>query len=126
MLDRDSFLAMAGRLLLAIIFLASAFGKVTEFEKTVVFMEAHGVPLAALLCVAAAAVEAAGGIALVLGYQTRLAAAALAVFVTAATIVFHLAPDQRIDLLKNLAIIGGLLQVMAWGPGDVSLEGGRG
>ncbi|MBI4679511.1 MAG: DoxX family protein [Elusimicrobia bacterium] len=126
MLDRNSLMAMVGRSLLAVIFLASAFGKVTEFEKTVVYMEAHGVPLATLLCIVAAAVEAAGGIALVLGYQARLAAAALAVLVTAATIIFHLAPDQRIDLLKNMAIIGGLLQVMAWGPGDVSMEGNKG
>ncbi|MBI5623495.1 MAG: DoxX family protein [Elusimicrobia bacterium] len=125
MLDRDSLLAMAGRLLLALVFIASAFGKVTEFEKTVLYMEAHGVPLATLLCVLAALVEAAGGIALVVGYQARLAAASLAVFVTAATVIFHLAPDQRVDLLRNLAIIGGLLQVMAWGPGDISMEGRR-
>ncbi|MFA6317063.1 MAG: DoxX family protein [Elusimicrobiota bacterium] len=126
MLDRDSLLCLAGRLLLALIFIASAFGKVTEFEKTVLYMEAHGVPLATLLCVAAAVVEAAGGIALVVGYQARLAAASLAVFVTASSVVFHLSPDQRIDLLRNLAIVGGLLQVMAWGPGDISMEGRRG
>ena len=59
----------------------------------------------------------------ILGYKTRWGAAALAGFIVAATWVFHTAPDQRIQLLKNLAILGGLLNLIAQGPGDISLEG---
>ncbi len=118
-------MALAGRVLLASLFLASAFGKVTNFSSTVKFMESHGVVWSVFFCAASAALEAAAGIALVLGYYSRLGAAALAGFVVVATMIFHLGPDQRVQLLKNLAIVGGLLQVMAFGPGELSLEGRR-
>jgi uncharacterized membrane protein YphA (DoxX/SURF4 family) len=123
-MDTDDVLALVGRLFVAIIFLASAFGKITNFDGTLQFMEAHGMPAVALLCVAAIAVEALGAIAVILGYKTRWGAAGLAVFVVAATWVFHTGPDQRIHLLKNIAILGALLLVIARGPGDISLEGG--
>ena len=72
---------------------------------------------------ASIALEATGSVALILGYKTRGGAGALAVFLVAATCVFHTAPDQRIQLLKNVAILGGLLHVIAFGPGPISLEG---
>lgn len=118
-------IALVGRVLLASLFLASAFGKITNFAGTVKFIESHGVPWADFFCAAAAALEACGGIALVLGYYSRPGAAALAAFVAAATMIFHLGPDQRIQLLKNLAIVGGLLQILSFGPGELSLEGRR-
>jgi uncharacterized membrane protein YphA (DoxX/SURF4 family) len=123
-MDTDDVLALVGRLFVAIIFLASAFGKITNFDGTLQFMDSHGMPAANLLCVAAIVVESLGAIALILGYKTRWGAAALAVFLVAATWVFHTAPDQRIQLLKNLAILGGLLNLIARGPGGISLEGG--
>jgi len=123
-MDTDDVLALVGRLFVAIIFLASAFGKITNFDGTLQFMETHGIPAASALCVAAIAIEALGAIALILGYKTRWGAAALAGFIVAATWVFHTAPDQRIQLLKNLAILGGLLNLVARGPGGISLEGG--
>ncbi len=123
MTDWEGILAMAGRLLLASVFLASAFGKITNFAGTVEFMQAHGMPAAAFLCAAAAALELLGGVALCLGYRARWGAAALSLFLVAATWIFHASPDQRIHLLKNMAILGGLLQVAAFGPGRLSLEG---
>ena len=123
-MDADEILSLAGRLFIAVIFLASAFGKITNFEGTLQYMETHGMPSAQLLCSAAIAVELLGSISLILGYRTRWGAAALAAFLVAATWVFHSAPDQRIQLLKNLAILGGLLNLVATGPGAVSLEGG--
>ena len=119
----EDVLALTGRLLLAVIFLASAFGKITNFDGTLKFMEAHGMPMTALFCACAIALEALGAITLILGYLTRWGAAALIGFLVAATWIFHSAPDQRIALLKNLAIMGGLFQVMAFGPGDLSLDG---
>lgn len=123
-MNTDDVLALVGRLFLAIIFLASAFGKITNFDGTLAFMEGHGMPAATFFCAAAIAVEALGAISLILGYKTRWGAGALAVFLIAATWVFHTAPDQRIQLLKNLAILGGLLNVISFGPGPISLEGG--
>ena len=122
-MERDDILALSGRLLLSSIFLASAFGKITNFEATTRYMESHGMPWTPLFCVAAILIELAGGFALAVGYQVRWGAAALAVFLVAATLIFHSSPDQRIHLLKNLAILGGLLEVMAFGPGRMSLDG---
>lgn len=122
-MNTDDILALAGRLLLASIFLASAFGKITNFDATVQYMETHALPAPVLLCAAAVAVEALGGISLILGYYARWGAGALALFLLAATWIFHAGADQRIHLLKNLAILGGLLQVMAFGPGAMSFEG---
>ena len=123
-MNTDDILALAGRLFIAIIFLASAFGKITNFDGTLVYMEAHGMPSATFFCVIAIVLETLGATSLILGYRTRWGATALAVFLIAATWVFHTAPDQRIQLLKNLAILGGLLHVIAYGPGPISLEGG--
>ncbi len=120
----DDIFSLVGRLFLAIIFLASAFGKITNFDGTLQYMEAHGMPATTFFCVAAIALESLGATALILGYKTRWGAAGLSVFLIAATWVFHTAPDQRIQLLKNLAILGGLLHVVAFGPGPISLEGG--
>ncbi len=123
-MDTDDVLALVGRLFVAIIFLASAFGKITNFDGTLQFMDSHGMPFVNVLCVAAILVESLGAVAIILGYKTRWGAAALAAFLVAATWVFHTAPDQRIQLLKNLAILGGLLNLIAQGPGGISLEGG--
>ncbi len=124
-MDTDDVLALVGRLFVALIFLASVFGKITNFDGTLQFMESHGMPAANFFCVAAILLESLGAAALILGYKTRLGAAALAVFLIAATGVFHTAYDQRIQLLKNIAILGGLLQLIARGPGGISIEGGR-
>ena len=123
-MDTDDVMALVGRLFIAIIFLASAFGKITNFDGTMQFMESHGMPMTNILCVGAILVEALGAVAVILGYKTRWGAAGLAAFLVAATWIFHTGPDQRIQLLKNLAILGGLLNLIAHGPGGISLEGG--
>ena len=119
----DEVLSLTGRMFLASVFLAAAFGKVTNFDGTVQYMTAHGMPAASALCAAAIAVEGLGSLSLILGYRSRWGASALAGFLVIATWIFHTGPDQRIQLLKNLAILGGLLNVIALGPGPISLEG---
>ncbi len=123
-MDTDDVLALVGRLFVAIIFLASAFGKITNFDGTLQFMESHGMPMTNFLCVGAILVEALGSVAIILGYKTRWGAAGLAAFLVAATWIFHTGPDQRIQMLKNVAILGALLNLIAQGPGGISLEGG--
>lgn len=123
MAARD-FLALAGRVLLAMMFLSYAFGKITNYERSVQYIAAHGIPAAGPVCLAAIALEVLGGLSLVLGFMTRWGAAALAVFIVPATLMFHLGVNERVHLLKNIAILGGLLHVLAFGPGQASLDRG--
>lgn len=106
----DKTLNLVGRLLMAQIFLIAGFGKITGYAGTQGYMEAMGVPGALLPLVIA--LEVGGGLALVLGLQTRLAALALAGFSIVSALLFHnnLADQtQMIMFMKNFAMAGGLL-----------------
>lgn len=115
-----------GRILLSIIFLGSAATKIADPAGTQAYMAAYGLPLTDLLLVGAIATETAGGLALLLGLKARLAAVVLTGFLLFATLVFHTNlgdQQQLLHFLKNVAIIGGLVIVMAAGTGPLSLDG---
>lgn len=115
---------LAARVLLSIIFLVSGFGKITGYAGTVAYMASMGVPSALLPLVIL--VELVGGLMILVGYQTRLAALVLAAFTLVAGIIFHMQfgnQGQMIHFMKNLAIAGGFLQVFATGPGLWSVDG---
>jgi putative oxidoreductase len=117
--------ALIGRLLLAAIFVLSGFGKVADPGGTIGYIAAAGLPVPQLAFASAALVELGGGIALILGYRTRLAAAALALFSILAALSFHANfadQNQMIHFLKNFAMAGGLLQLFAFGGGRLSLD----
>ena len=118
--------ATGGRLLLAAIFLLSGWSKLADPAGTIGYIQSVGLPLPQLGVAVAIAVELIGGALLVVGYRTRLAAAALALFTLATAVFFHSAigdQNQFIHFFKNVAITGGLLQVIAFGAGRLSLEG---
>ena len=107
---------LIGRILLALIFIISGVGKLANPAGTAGFMESMGVP--GILAWPTLALEILGGIALVIGFQTRIAAFALAVFSIAAAVIFHhnfADQMQMIMFLKNLSIAGGLLLLSASG-----------
>lgn len=120
----------AGRILLALIFVVSGFEKISGFQGTVGYIAGKGLPLAHAAAIAAIVVELGGGIMLVLGWRARWAALALLVFTALASLLFHnfwavhpaQAANQTIHFLKNLAIMGGLLYVMAYGSGALSVD----
>lgn len=122
--------ALVGRVLLALIFIVSGFGKLTGFAGTAAYMASKGMPFVEVLLAGAIAVELLGGLALVAGWKARWAAAAIFLFVIPTTLIFHnpagldpqAAQGQMIHLMKNLAIMGGLAMVFAFGPGAWSLE----
>jgi putative oxidoreductase len=117
--------AAAGRVLLAAIFLLSGFSKLADPAGTMAYIEAVGLPLPQLALALAIAVELLGGIALILGFKTRLVALGLAVFSVVTAFAFHAAfsdPNQFIHFFKNIAITGGLLQVAAFGAGRFGLD----
>ena len=122
--------APLGRLLLSSIFIMSGAQKITGYAGTQGYMEAMGVPGALLPLVIA--VELLGGLALLLGWQARIAALLLAGFTLLSGVIFHLVPSfgmegmeaqmQMISFMKNVSITGGMLIVTALGSGPVSVS----
>jgi putative oxidoreductase len=127
------YLPVIGRYMLAVIFVFSGWGKIAGFEGTVGFMAAKGLPLPQLLLPVAILIELGGGLALMLGWKARWAALVIFLFCIPTTLVFHnfwaLPPEQAqgqmLHFLKNLALMGGLLYVVAFGAGAFSLDGLR-
>src|SRR5437016_9250097 len=115
--------ALAGRLLLAAIFLHEAWSKLTGYDAALAYMQAFGVP-GQLLPLAIAA-ELTCGLLILVGYQTRTAAIILAGFCLATAVLFHTRFADRNQLLhfeKDLAIAGGLLVLFAHGGGAWALD----
>lgn len=110
--------AMVGRMLIGLLFVFSGVGMVLNGVDGVVGMiDSRGLPMASLLAWVVIFVKVAAGAALMLGYRTRDAAMALLVFTCVVTLLYHLDLED-INLFKNLAIVGGLLYVYVYGPGD--------
>ena len=126
-------LALAGRLLLAWLFLPAGFGKLTGFAGTVGYISSVGLPMPQAAAAVALVIEIVGSIALIAGYRTRVVAIVLAVFTLVSSFFFHNywaqpADQQMIQQLlfsKNMAVIGGLLTLAAWGAGAWSVDGRR-
>lgn len=126
-------LTLVGRILLAFLFLPAGIGKLTGFAGTVGYISSVGLPMPQVAAVVALLVEILGGIALIAGFGTRFAALALAVFTLVASLFFHnfwtLPAEQQmlqqIMFFKNIAVIGGLLTLAAWGAGAWSVDARR-
>jgi putative oxidoreductase len=114
---------LAGRVLIAAIFVLSGFSKIGGYAATQAYMESAGVPGAMLPLVIA--VELGGGLAIVFGFLTRLAALGLAGFSIVSAVLFHAnAADQvqQIMFLKNVAMAGGFLILAVNGAGAWSVD----
>lgn len=121
----NTFAPVAGRLLISIIFLMAGISKITGYAGTQAYMESAGVP--GLLLPLVIGLEILGAVALMIGYRTRLAALLLAGFTVVSALLFHnmfADSSQTIMFMKNLAIAGGLLLLVANGPGLVSVSEG--
>ncbi len=111
---RPSLLNRIARVLLCLVFLNAVLGKLMGFGAVAGMIAAKGLPLAPLLLVAAMALMAVGSALVISGWRARLGVILLLVFLVPTTLIFHgdvADSAQRIQLLKNLAIIGGLLLV---------------
>ncbi|MBP1884186.1 DoxX family protein [Sinorhizobium mexicanum] len=121
----QSVLAFIGRLLLVAIFLSSGFEKLADPAGTIEYIRAANLPLPSVAFAIALVVELVGSVLLLVGYQARLAALALALFTVASALGFHTNfadQNQMIHFMKNLAITGGFLQIVAFGAGAFSLD----
>jgi putative oxidoreductase len=123
-----SLLPALGRLLLAAIFLLSGLVKLAAPAETIGYIAAAGLPLPQLGYAVALVVEIGGGLLMLAGFQTRIAAWVLAAFTLVAAAIFHhdfADQNQMIHFLKNLAIAGGFFQVSAFGAGRFSVDARR-
>ena len=119
------FVPLLGRILIAILFVPAGFQKLTGFQGTVEYAASVGMPVPALAIVAAIAIELGCGLLLLVGFKARWAAAALALFSVVSAIFFHnnfADQMQMINFMKNLAIAGGLLQIVYFGAGPFSVD----
>jgi putative oxidoreductase len=122
--------ALAGRILLAAIFVISGFSKIGGFEGISGYIASKGLPIPQVLAALTIALELGGGILLVIGYQTRWVALAFFLWLIPTTFVFHKfwgidpaqAQAQMTNFLKNVSIMGGMLLLFAFGPGAYSLD----
>ena len=124
------FLPFVGRICLAAIFLVAGTMKFLNWDATAAHMQQHQLPWVHILLPIAATAEVAGGLALLFGCLTRLASAGLILFLIPATLIFHNfwaqsgmeAQNNMHHCLKNIAIMGGLLFIMAFGAGPLSCD----
>lgn len=116
---------LIARTFIAIIFIQTGIANMTSFADIQQQIASVGIPLAAVVALFTVVFEIAGGISLILGYKARIGAILLLLFLVPATLMFHnpiADPAEIISFMKNLAIIGGLLMVAAYGSGPASLE----
>lgn len=121
------------RVLLALLFVLAGFSKFAGLAGTAGYIASKGLPVPMVLAVLTAIIEVVGGIALIVGFQARIAALALALFTVAASFLFHnfwaMPADQafvnQLMFMKNLAVAGGLLFVFSFGAGPASLDARR-
>jgi putative oxidoreductase len=119
----STFAAPTGRLFLAMMFLMAGLSKIGNYAGTQGYMEAMGVPGALLPLVIA--LEVLGGLAIILGWQTKIASLALAGFCVVSAVMFHNDFSNQAEMssfMKNFTIAGGFLLLVAHGPGAYALD----
>jgi putative oxidoreductase len=124
----NSLAALAGRILIALIFLKSGVEKFIYYGPTLGYMTKAGLPFPQALLIISGVVEVGGALALIIGWRARSAALALVIWMVPVTLIFHnpaAGGEAMIHFMKNVAILGGLLMVFAAGPGALSLGRAR-
>lgn len=123
---------LVGRIFIALIFISSGIEKFMGLSETTAEIASKGLPMASILAIASATLELGGGVLVIVGWQTRLFALALALFTAIAAYFFHdfwhqpPGPEHTnnmIHFMKNVSIIGGFLMLAAAGAGRYSLDG---
>lgn len=130
----EKFGPLLGRILIAAMFIPAGFSKIGGFAGTVGYITSKGLPLPEVGAVIAIVVEIGAGLALLAGFKARYAALVLALFTLAASVFFHnfwAVPEaakmvQQLMFMKNIAVVGGLLFIAAYGAGPLSVDSRKG
>ncbi len=126
----NQFGPLVGRILLSLIFLISGLGKIGGFAGTAGYMASKGLPMADVLLVITIVIEVGAALMIIAGYKARLGATALFLWMIPVTFIFHNfwavpAAEQQIQqimFMKNLGLMGGMLYIMAFGSGPMSVK----
>ena len=125
----QSLSALLGRICIAILFFWAGWAKMMDIEGTIGYMTSKQMPMALFFLPAAIALQNLGALSLVTGYQARWGAALLIIFIIPASILFHdfwnlegaERLTEKIMFMKDVGILGGLLSILAFGPGKYAL-----
>jgi putative oxidoreductase len=126
--NSNRYLPLLGRVLIGAPFILSGLGKLMAHDATVGYITSAGLPFPQLAWLIAITVEMGGGALLVLGYRARPVALIVGLFTLATAICFHrnfADQNQIIHFLKNIMIVGGLLQIVYFGAGPMSIDASR-
>jgi putative oxidoreductase len=124
-----SLVILVGRVLLSILFILSGFAKLTAISGTAQWFGSIGLPLPTAVAVIAGLIEFLGGLAILVGFKTRIVAVVMAIFTLAATAIAHLDFSDQMQLLmlqKNLGLTGGFVLLAVLGAGAYSIDAKRG
>ncbi len=124
-------LSLVGRVLIALLFIPAGFAKIAGFAGAAGYIASKGVPFPEVCAAIAIAVELGLGLLLLVGFQARWAALGIAFFTLVITFIFHNywgVPAEQVMMqkqafFKNIAVVGGLLTIAAWGAGRWSIDG---
>jgi putative oxidoreductase len=127
---RKDAIALLARISLAAMFVLSGYGKIVGFEGTAGYIAHYGLPFPQLLAAIAIVIELGAGLAILAGWRTRWAALAFVALLVVITPIFHnfwsvpadQAMEQQINFMKNSSILGGMLLLLAFGPGRYSVD----
>ena len=114
---------LLGRIFLSALFLIEGFGKISMQENVIMYMEDYGVP--GILFVPATVLEILFPLLLIVGYKTKWAASIMALFTFTVAIIFHTDFSEGMQMmlfLKDIAIAGGFMIIVAYGPSKISLD----
>ena len=129
----QNILTLVGRALIALLFIPAGLSKIGAFAGVAGYIASKGVPLPQVAAVIGIVAEVGLGALILIGWQTRWAALGMAIFTVVITFIFHnfwALPAEQVmaqqqAFFKNIAVVGGLLALVAWGAGGYSVDAKR-
>lgn len=112
--------SLVGRAFLAYLFIVAGWGKIGGYAGTAAYMESKGLPGDLLILVIL--LELGGGLAILLGFQTRIVALFLVLFNVLTAFMFHGTPEDATSFMKNIGLAGGFLYLVVYGAGCLSID----